>query len=144
VWVNALRRVGFAYGIYMPTFPIDDMRTDQLMHAATSPSRFISRLRYGLDTKSLKPLSTRVLMHSNGVPEIDDFYLIPGGRFIIVWTVAGTIQLWDLGFCPTVIVKPDPVAAMEAGEFTRVRSVVPSADSMGIKLVTLEENQSLP
>jgi hypothetical protein len=114
------------------------MSVDQLEHAATCPERFAAFLRRGLLEYALKDPYQRVLSYRRD-SEFETYILVPGGRFLLTALTDGDIELWDLGYMPNMLIEPEPVAFMAAEHFLGVRSVRPTSDGLGIRLVTLQE-----
>lgn len=104
------------------------MSLRELECAATTDYRFTSRLANELDEDtSMIPVSIRTLpivqdpdyeFDEDESPTVDDFHLIPGGRFILTGT-GNLFQLWDLGWSLTTPLQPYPLASVRVPGFQR-------------------------
>ncbi|KAJ3507922.1 hypothetical protein NMY22_g16784 [Coprinellus aureogranulatus] len=118
VWLCALERICIANEIFRPSFPVERMSILELEHAATAPSRFLNLVkRLDLDAAPL-PYSSRDLVFRKapsleGTHGLRSFYLVPGGRFLLLSTDDLSLVLWDLGHNMNVVPKPYPIATSE-------------------------------
>ncbi|KAJ3538911.1 hypothetical protein NMY22_g4970 [Coprinellus aureogranulatus] len=100
LWLRLLNSVCNQYGIFKPTFPMDNMDLGQLMKAALRPGRWRKRIPYKFSTwpHAVSPWSA-----SETPPRIRmraEDYLVPGGRFFVTSSSGMNnpeIRLWDLG-----------------------------------------------
>ena len=127
IWRNALRRVSKRHGIYTATFPICNMTTVQLQHAATSPAKFTAFLQ-----KELRPPKNKLPMELikpkftcelPGNCCFERAFLVPGGRYILTMTYTETdsylIELWDIGFSMDSV-TPSSITSRDFNERTVV------------------------
>jgi len=134
--MNALRLVCVHHGIFAPTFPVASMTLPQLEHAATSPMRFLTRLRRDLPTEPIRPVCTRVLTKLPAESEFEGTFLIPGGRFLITRSSRHLVELWDLGFTPDSVISSQPVASLQFTEGNVLMlGVQPTGDGLGISMM---------
>jgi hypothetical protein len=55
---------------------------------------------------------------------------------------SGTIELWDLGFSPSMAISPDPIASVNLSK-SKLLEVSVSEDGLGIRVVTLQVNMTV-
>ncbi|KAF6753095.1 hypothetical protein DFP72DRAFT_849464 [Ephemerocybe angulata] len=133
VWLGALERVCEAHGILERSFPAQDMSTEELEHAATAPTRFLSLFSDHKPTRTstrnpncdLRP--TLVQTVPLDAPRSGGVYLVPGGRYLLV--NEGRLALWDVGYRVGVRVKR--LARLEARWPVTLRAVGPCASGSG-------------
>ncbi|KDQ52195.1 hypothetical protein JAAARDRAFT_491789 [Jaapia argillacea MUCL 33604] len=122
VWINAVRRIAAHYNVLPSTFPLVKMSLALLEHAATSPSRFLSRLEREIraNGKSLPPFTTRIINRhtcQSTAPALRNsgtfkfLRLAPGGRFLFTATSSGVVELWDLGFTDSAPLPRQSIAS---------------------------------
>ena len=135
VWRAALERVIAQYGVFGPTFPLDEMSKDDLEHAACGPHRFVEHVEKN-SADRYKEYQHRTFLP--GDPEYGQSYtvtsmaLVPGGRFLAT-SGNGTICLWDLGYNFGQPVKPFPIAMIE-GNGATLEAICPSVDGKQLVL----------
>ena len=119
VWKSALERVIEEHGIFWPTFPLADMSTEQLEHAASGPYRFAEKLQtsFGDRYRAYQDRTFSPLQKNHvGTHVVDKMTLVPGGRFLVT-SGDDSICLWDLGFNLETPVSPYPLATLEGNGF---------------------------
>jgi len=151
VWRNALRLVSEQHGIYTATFPIRDMTTAQLQHAATSPAKFTAFLRQELrppknklPVELIEPKLTRELP---GNCCFERAFLVPGGRYILTMIYTETesylMELWDIGFS-TDSVTPSSIASKDFNDHTVViigLQPITTRDGLLVMLEVMPDNR---
>ncbi|KAF7764058.1 hypothetical protein Agabi119p4_8595 [Agaricus bisporus var. burnettii] len=95
VWITALIDVCVENDVFLPTFPIDVMTTEQLLRAATSPSRLSAFLRRNHEKKLVPTVHTILDLELSEGDFTTMLYFVPGGRFIVLLSLR-TLQLWDI------------------------------------------------
>ncbi|KAF7360250.1 hypothetical protein MVEN_00753900 [Mycena venus] len=154
VWMNALRRVCEINGLFVPSFPYDDMSFSELQRAATfgAAPRFTRRLykqaaNNAVSTVPLAPLSRRIFRprvtkFSSAATEepglLKTVNLVPGGRFLII-TTSTLMHLWDLGYDATKLIKPHALAsiALPKPDSEPTISILPTEDGTGIEVMVV-------
>ena len=132
--MNVLRRVCVHYGVFAPTFPVEDMTVSQLEHSATSPTRFLARLRRELPSGLIQPVCTRMLTKLPAHSAFRDTILVPGGRFLFTRSPGNIIELWDLGFVPDSVIR---LIASEHfdDQLIVIQYLQPTGDGLGILVI---------
>ncbi|KAF9052130.1 hypothetical protein BJ165DRAFT_1452610 [Panaeolus papilionaceus] len=111
VWITTLQQTCFQNHIPNATFQLHSMSLEELQHAATAPSRILSKISLGKsrDPETEKPpvlpyVSQIILQASDLYPNIEgnyasrffrQFILVPGGRFLVAYSHDDVI-LYDL------------------------------------------------
>jgi hypothetical protein len=137
VWVDALHRVCLDNGLFLPSFPIDDMSDLELEKAAMGPRRWIGLC--GAFEKAndpaaiLCPRATRII--NDLFPfEVDyettNFIFVPGGRYLVGYSPDG-ISVLDLGYTSSSNCKLIASVRME-GECDISCKVQATPDGMGL------------
>ncbi|KAF7763673.1 hypothetical protein Agabi119p4_8210 [Agaricus bisporus var. burnettii] len=131
VWIKALTDVCVENDVFLPTFPINSMTTEQLLRAATSPSR-ISAFLMRNHEKTLVPTVHIILdLELSEGDSTTTLYLVPGGRFIILLS-SRTLQLWDVDG------EKKLVASHCMGRYEKsTMSMQPTKDGMGLQLAII-------
>ncbi|EDR02542.1 uncharacterized protein LACBIDRAFT_309499 [Laccaria bicolor S238N-H82] len=140
VWVNALRNVSIAQGVFLPSFPVEQMSNDDLEHAALSPRRLLARFQ---KAARVTPFLTRLFtphlqggdLGPNLILAVD---LVPGGRFLVTSNRKGELHLWDIGYNTGGHMKSLPVATLAASEARppRVDHIRPGSNSDSLYVFT--------
>ena len=106
VWLAALYRVCIDNAIFLPSFPVSDMSDSEIEKAATGPLRWIELCgafeKQHLNDPGviLRPRATRIINDSFATEVVHfttDFYIVPGGRFLVRCSPEG-ISVLDLGY----------------------------------------------
>ncbi|KAJ6470609.1 hypothetical protein C8R47DRAFT_1222509 [Mycena vitilis] len=150
VWLNALRRVCDLNGLFIPSFPYDNMSLSELQRAATfgAAPRFARRLyKREVDptTVSLTPFARRIFIPrvtKTSNVALDDpgllktLDLIPGGRFLIIATNT-LVHLWDLSYDATKLIRPHAIASVAMPELQCEPGIsfLPTEDGLGIEVM---------
>ena len=121
IWIQLLRHACATYHTFLLTFPFDKISTSEIEQAVTSPFRFTAALKHAACTSerrsALIPNDTRIIYHRdlvNSSQFLDNsaMYLVPGGRFLLMSSKTGIMNLLDLGYnIPKICVKPTPSGA---------------------------------
>ena len=103
VWVAALHRVCIDNTLFLPSFPICDMSDLEIEKAAMGPRRWIE-LCGAYERQHLKdpcamlcPRSTRIINDLFPTETSTQFFLVPGGRYLVRLTSVD-ISVLDLGY----------------------------------------------
>ena len=105
VWVAALHRVCFENTLFLPSFPISDMKDLEIEKAAMGPRRWIElcgayeKQHLNDPDAILCPRSTRIINEfpTESIDQFGLFFLVPGGRYLVKLT-DGDISVLDLGY----------------------------------------------
>lgn len=117
---------------------MEDMSQKALENAALSPLRFSLFLKQESDVQpcATRLLETRFAQTENTsikVGKLEDFHLVPGGRFLVSRNKPGAIHLWDLGVGPTSIIRSSPLASL-ATRYT-ILNTQSTSDGQGIRVI---------
>jgi hypothetical protein len=137
-----------ANDVFLPTFELDDMTTEDLSQAATAPSRWLTvvRERYrqqvtvkqGCSGMILKPPAVNSTPIDLGLlphDEVQSVFLVPGGRFIVFLTLH-SLQVWDSGLVGKDKVTARRVTSVKMNQQYNIGlSAQPTKDGMGLRLV---------
>lgn len=143
VWIKALVDVCITNDIFLPTFPLDQMTTEELTQAATTPSRWLTSVRRRcrhhasdgavLEPSGINPKPIKLGLSPND--EVQGVFLVPGGRFVLILTLH-SLQLRDLAWGGADPRIGQLVAAMEMNQQYNITfSVQPTRDGMGLRIV---------
>ncbi|KAF5330237.1 hypothetical protein D9611_010626 [Ephemerocybe angulata] len=140
VWLEALERVCDKYGIFKPTFPMEEMSILELEHASTGPTRFLDGVKRYQPEESVRPYLTRTPQLRRERSSYDSFVydafqLVPGGRFLFTSAI-DTVCLFDLGYNMNVPVKPSPLAVLD--NFGELRAIAPTRNRKKLLVATLK------
>ncbi|KAF5330201.1 hypothetical protein D9611_010617 [Ephemerocybe angulata] len=140
VWLEALERVCEKYGIFKPTFPMEEMSILEPEHASTGPTRFVEGVKRYQPEESVRPYLTRTphLRRERSSYDSfahDAFQLVPGGRFLFT-SALDTVCLFDLGYNMNVPVKPSPLAVLD--NFGELRAIAPTKNRKKLLVATLK------
>ncbi|KXN84052.1 hypothetical protein AN958_00502 [Leucoagaricus sp. SymC.cos] len=105
VWIKALTEVCIANDVFLPTFQLDRMTTQELLQAAAAPSRWLKNV-----------------------------FLVPGGRFVVILTLH-SLQLWDLEHVGKGGGGRRVTSVKMSQEYNITFSAQPTKDGMGLRLV---------
>ncbi|EDR02541.1 uncharacterized protein LACBIDRAFT_295431 [Laccaria bicolor S238N-H82] len=147
VWVNALRNVSIAQGVFLPSFPVEQMSSDDLEHAALSPHQ--SRARFQKADKTTPFLTRPFAPHFQGgdlaANSILTVHLVPGGRFLFTSNRQGEVHLWDIGNYAGGHMKSLPVATLAGSEArpSCVEHIRPASNSDSLYVFTSEQNRRI-
>jgi hypothetical protein len=131
----------------MGTYPIEDMNRAELEYATTRHNRFLNRLWKGLSDNSelLQPVAIRILTLHPRIPSVADHpfgyfkqsALVPGGRFLITTTTSDIVQMWDLGFTPSELIKSCPLTSIHipALDDEYIMLMQPSSDGNAVRVL---------
>ncbi|GLB34655.1 hypothetical protein LshimejAT787_0202200 [Lyophyllum shimeji] len=137
VWIDALRRVCTSHGLFLPSFALAQMPRKALEFAALAPRRFCSMIKKAtIDTippHSTFVLESRLASLINESQAFYDYYLIPGGRYLITHNYGGII-LWDLGINLGEMATPVILGSLRGDGHSEIFEVRPSVDGSGIVL----------
>ncbi|KAF5330194.1 hypothetical protein D9611_010616 [Ephemerocybe angulata] len=141
VWLEALERVCEEYGIFKPTFPMEEMSLLELEHASTGPTRFLNGVKRYQPEEFVRPYLTRMPQlcrtRNSHDRSSDILHLVPGGRFLFTSGVnLNTVCLFDLGYNMNVPVKSFPLATLEG--FGDLGAVAPTKNGKGFVIATLK------
>ncbi|KAH6905544.1 hypothetical protein BKA70DRAFT_1564956 [Coprinopsis sp. MPI-PUGE-AT-0042] len=143
VWLQIAKRVCFELGLFEKSFPFDDMTTGDLEHLALSPSR-VGNWVSNNDERYQGPLQTRLFSprpsRSEAVLEIHGLELVPGGRYLITYTVLKGVYLWDLGYNTMIAAKSIPLAHLPIPFDFAWWPICPTEDRKGIQ-ITFQSQQ---
>ncbi|KAF9009910.1 hypothetical protein BDQ17DRAFT_1538472 [Cyathus striatus] len=131
LWINVLKDMCEENSAFRPTYPIEDMSMEELKLSATRPDRVLSFLGNSEPDKALVVLSSRSIdLSPSLLPEIDQIFLVPGGRYLFVFSL-NKIFLYDLLYGDSA----NPVACLidTHGEF---HNVCTTSDGLGLRVVT--------
>jgi hypothetical protein len=145
VWITAARQVSADSHVFGCTYRFENMATLDLEHVATAPYRFSTRLRNEFGEEPFEPVSTRSICHRDSSQGSRLFFcmkLVPGGRFLLTYTLKHILQLWDFGLTPNASLGPLPLATITTNTAERlsiliVMHVQPTSDQSGILVLTL-------
>lgn len=89
-------------GLFLPSYPIDDMELSHLQRAAICPYRWKTLFQTkGVDPMKLKDSRPLPIAAQGGRIYGHGAYLIPGGRFCVAYTHEDAeyidIEVWDFG-----------------------------------------------
>lgn len=134
VWLNAVRRMCRRHGVFAPSFPLEDMSVTELEHASLCPSRLSSLIHNDIHlqsfiTRILEPRCTSVVTNLG----FTEPFLIPGGRFLVVYSSINGISLWDLGIHGGKVPRSTPIAAIPD---VMLLCCGPTQDGLGIILIS--------
>ncbi|KAF5330179.1 hypothetical protein D9611_010633 [Ephemerocybe angulata] len=142
VWLEALERICEQYGIFKPTFPMEEMSLLELEHASTGPTRFLNGVKMQEHEELVRPYLTRMPQlrqkrssHDNS--HYNAVHLVPGGRFLFT-SGLNSVCLFDLGYNMNVPVKPFPLATLEG--FGDLRAVAPTKNGKEFVIATLKRS----
>ncbi|KAF6764471.1 hypothetical protein DFP72DRAFT_423404 [Ephemerocybe angulata] len=144
VWLEALERICEQYGIFKPTFPVEEMSLLELEHASTGPSRFLRAAKMQTEEECLRPYLTRIpqlrqARSSHDSSSYNALHLVPGGRFLFT-SGRNTVCLFDLGYNMNVPVKPFPLATLK--DFGELRAVAPTTNGKELLIATTNRTAS--
>ncbi|KAJ6586337.1 hypothetical protein DFH09DRAFT_1143153 [Mycena vulgaris] len=134
VWIDALRRVCVQHDIYVPSFPLTEMSTSELEHAATACRRFTSHLRHEFQKRRIVwPRSIRYIEPVSLGEDFEHLRMFPGGRFLLtVWGC--TLRLWDLGHHQNAssmkLIASFPIVDISEIQTVRTRASNSSSDAL--------------
>ena len=144
--MNAFRNVSIAQGVFLPSFPVEQMSLDDLEHAALSPRRL--RARFQKADRTTPFLTHRVTPHSQGgdlAPNlILTVNLVPGGRFLVTSDRKGELHLWDIGYNVGGHMKMFPIATLagsEARPGSHVDHIRPASNSDSLYVFISEHEE---
>lgn len=97
VWLFVVRLIQDEWSIPPSTFPRNEMTVRELQHVATAHHRLVWRLTR-THRPSIEPPNGMRLLPLRIYPQTCvDISLLPGGRFLLVWTSGSDLMLYDLG-----------------------------------------------
>ena len=138
----ALRRVCLDNTLFLPSFPISDMSDLELEKAATAPRRWIElcgafEKQYLNDPGAiLCPRATRIIDDSLAEYFNTGFFIVPGGRYLVGFSLTDGISVWDLGYTSSADCK---LIGREGGLRSDSCMVQATLDGMG--LIIFSSNQ---
>lgn len=141
VWVQAALRVCLELGMFLPSFPLDEMDVGELEYVAISPARFTKLLRCSPRNRDLTSAYEATLRM--GSAEVTEHCLAPGGRYLL--TVSGDVHfvLWDLGYMPKAPM-PQRRAYMIWQKISHLHPPQPTEDGHSLRFVVLLEEPRMP
>ncbi|KDQ52183.1 hypothetical protein JAAARDRAFT_210734 [Jaapia argillacea MUCL 33604] len=153
VWIRSVLQMCSKYGIMPSMFLVGSMGLPLLEHIASSPIRFVTRLRRGLqerltlvhefsERRILSPLPLSSSDRNTG--GLAALRLVPGGRFMVTATRDGSIELWDLGYDPTSLISQTAIASAKIEQVHFAHDVVqlfcpPSHEPTGVHVLIVSE-----
>jgi len=149
VWVAALHRVCIDNTLFLPSFPISDMSDLELEKAAMAPRRWIELCgayeKQHLDDPGavLCPRATRFINDSLPIEvnySITSFFIVPGGRYLVVSSYDGGIYVLDLGYSSSADYKLIASVGLEGGCNSCI--VQATQDGMGLTIFSSKERKN--
>ncbi|KAF5357140.1 hypothetical protein D9756_006812 [Leucocoprinus leucothites] len=147
VWIKALTEMSIANNVFLPTFQLDEMTTQELSQAAVAPSRWLTvvRQRYRQQAPAkqargemiLEPSAVNSTPIDLGLPaddEVQSLFLVPGGRFVVLLTLH-SLQVWDLGLPGKGGVAHRVTSIKMAQLYNLGFSAQPTKNGLGLRLV---------
>ncbi|KAJ3560496.1 hypothetical protein NP233_g10802 [Leucocoprinus birnbaumii] len=156
VWIKALTDMSTYNDVFLPTFQLDQMTTQELSQAAVTPSRWLALVRqkyrqqHQLSSLApsqatantsgdmiLKPSVVNSTPIDLGLPtddEVQSLFLVPGGRFVVLLTLH-SLQVWDLGFVGKEGVAHRVTSVETNQQYNIGFSVQPTKDGLGLRVV---------
>ncbi|KAH8804117.1 hypothetical protein DL96DRAFT_728791 [Flagelloscypha sp. PMI_526] len=107
LWMYCLNHLIETAHLYPPSFPMDEMTTEQLEAAANAPLRF--RCDFANDRKHLALKKWHAIDSERSRQRLRYLVLVPGGRYLVTLNDE-TLRLWDMGAVACEYV-PDRVLA---------------------------------
>ncbi|KAF8064052.1 hypothetical protein FPV67DRAFT_199842 [Lyophyllum atratum] len=146
VWKSVLRRVCISQGLFMPSFPMEQMSMEELENAALGPLRFSSMLTSRNPDSLPKPHKTRIIEFRSATAgkfgEFQRFDFIPGGRYLIT-QCDHALLFWDLGANISVnrTLPLNPIASLPIDTAFKVSGFGcgPTTDGLGILLFVVKD-----
>ena len=144
----ALHQVCLENTLFLPTFPISDMSDLEIEKAAMRPRRWIE-LCSAFEKQDLydngvmlRPRATRNI-NDLFVTKVDhyttDFFIVPGGRYLVSFTPDVSISVMDLGYTSSSDCKLISSVGLEGGFLLNDFIVQATPDGMGLAIFTYYE-----
>ncbi|GLB44203.1 hypothetical protein LshimejAT787_1601330 [Lyophyllum shimeji] len=141
VWTDALQRVCTFSGLFLPSFTMEKMSTQQLEKAAFAPRLFESKVMANNPENFLQPFRVRVLeprFASEDIGQFRAFKVVPGGRYLVT-DCERAIVFWDLAVTP-----PSPLASLPSkSDAMSTMEFGPTTDGRGVLVFVIEEQDGL-
>lgn len=146
VWLTCLHHICATQGMFLPTFPLEDMSIAQIEHAVLSPSLLSARIKKSPENQVVLPARTQVLgpgsastsseSGESDPPACLQVCLVPGGRYLFArFAQPNGLSLWDLGLNAMGPAASSPLAVVE-GPYDGIISTTPTPDGLGIRFCT--------
>ena len=113
IWRKCLRLQGSQNGVFWPSYR-DHATSGDFKDACIALFRFRNAIREWEPTSAHTgsiPTTLKKLVFDS-IPGLEEFYLIPGGRFLITLRMY-TLQVWSLYSSPSCNKEPEPVKHAE-------------------------------
>ncbi|KAF9446036.1 hypothetical protein P691DRAFT_777138 [Macrolepiota fuliginosa MF-IS2] len=155
VWIRALTDVCHANNVFLPTFQFDQMTTEELLRAATAPSRWLASVKKSNCQQAMTQASGAMPLEPPALSlgpvtlalspndDVQNVFLVPGGRFAFVLTLH-SLQLWDLNAVPRGGEKKNTGVGLLMGQllaavtmdqqYNVTLSIQPTKDGMGLRV----------
>ena len=146
VWTRALTDLNLAHDVFLPTFELDQLTTQELAEVVTAPARWLATIRQRYHRQLEQPhLDWRwkpstmnldpIRLDLEAGDEVRALFLVPGGRFTLILTMF-TLQIWDLGLVGKDDVAVHRVASTRMAQQVNVAfSAQPTRDGLGLRVV---------
>jgi len=144
VWIKALTNLNRNNGIFLPTFQLDQLTTQELTQVVTAPVIWLTTIRERYRQQQEQPHRDLTwkpwIVNPNPIElglEVEDefqaLFLVPGGRFVVLLTIF-SLQIWDLGLVGKGSV-PHRVTWVRMSQQGNIAfSTQPTKDSLGLRL----------
>ena len=141
VWVAALHRVCLDNTLFLPSFPISDMSDSEIEKAAKGPRMWIELCgayeRLIEPGAILCPRSTRII-NDLFPSEVDsyctDFFIVPGGRYLVSSSAGSIISVLDLGYTSSSDCKLIASVELPVKDVSYDFKVQATPDGMGLTI----------
>jgi hypothetical protein len=104
IWVAALHQVCLDNALFLPSFPVSDMSDLELEKSAMAPRRWIELCgafeeHHIKNTGAiLRPKATRIINDLENYDDNIEYFIVPGGRYLLSYLNDTSISLLDLGY----------------------------------------------